>query len=188
MALADRANQYIDAHKPWVLAKQAGQEQAVQDVCSTGLNLFRVLITWLQPILPVMAQRVEAFLDIPALRWDSVEAPLTDHTIKPFTPLLTRVEQEKIDAMLEDSKEHLANTAAPAAQRTAGNRPDRGHHPVRRLREARPARRAYREGRAGRGRRQAAAADTRSGRRNNATYSRASSPPTAPRNWKAGSP
>ena len=115
MALADKANQYIDTHKPWVLAKEAGQEQAVQDVCSTGLNLFRVLITWLQPILPVMAQRVEAFLDIPALRWDSVEAPLTDHTIKPFTPLLTRVEQEKIDAMLEDSKEHLANAATPAA-------------------------------------------------------------------------
>jgi methionyl-tRNA synthetase len=115
MALADRANQYIDTHKPWVLAKQAGQEQAVQDVCSTGLNLFRVLMTYLQPILPVMAQRVEAFLAIPALRWDSMAAPLTGHTINPFTPLMTRVEQEKIEAMLEDSREHLAGgTAAPA--------------------------------------------------------------------------
>jgi len=115
MALADRANQYIDSHKPWELAKQAGQEQAVQDVCSTGLNLFRVLMTWLQPILPVMAQRVETFLAIPAMSWDAIETPLTGHTIKPFTPLMTRVEQEKIDAMLEDSKEHLAATAAPAA-------------------------------------------------------------------------
>ncbi len=114
MALADRANQYIDTHKPWVLAKEAGQEQAVQDVCSTGLNLFRVLMTYLQPILPVMAQRVETFLAIPIEHWDSIATPLTAHTIKPFTPLMTRVEQEKIDAMLEDSREHLAVTAAPA--------------------------------------------------------------------------
>jgi len=114
MALADKANQYIDTHKPWVLAKQAGQEQVVQDVCSTGLNLFRVLLTYLQPILPVMALRVEAFLAIPSMRWDSIAVPLTGHTIKPFTPLMTRVEQEKIDAMLEDSREHLAGgTAAP---------------------------------------------------------------------------
>ncbi|MEZ5541634.1 MAG: methionine--tRNA ligase [Pseudomonadota bacterium] len=113
MALADRANQYIDSHKPWVLAKQAGQEQAVQAVCSTGLNLFRVLMTYLQPILPVMAQHVEAFLDIPPLRWDDVATPLTGHTIRPFTPLLTRVEQEKINAMLEDSKQHLP-PAGPA--------------------------------------------------------------------------
>jgi len=116
MALADRANQYIDTHKPWVLAREAGREQAVQDVCSTGLNLFRVLLTFLQPILPVMAQRVEAFLAVPAMRWDSISTPLTAHTIKPFTPLMTRVEQERIDAMLEDSREHLAGgTAAPPA-------------------------------------------------------------------------
>ncbi len=115
MALADRANQYIDTHKPWVLAKQAGRERDVQDVCSTGLNLFRVLMTYLQPILPLMAQQVESFLAIPPMRWDGIEAPLTGHTIKPFTPLLTRVEQEKIDAMLKDSQEHLASSAAPAA-------------------------------------------------------------------------
>jgi methionyl-tRNA synthetase len=117
MALADKANQYIDTHKPWVLAKQAGQDQAVQEVCSVGLNLFRILITYLQPILPAMAAQAESFLKLPALTWVSIETPLINHTIDHFTPLMTRVEQEKIDAMLEDSKENLAATAAtgPAA-------------------------------------------------------------------------
>jgi methionyl-tRNA synthetase len=117
MALADRANQYIDANKPWVLAKEAGREQEVQDVCSVGLNLFRVLATWLQPVLPAMAAEVEDFLNLPAMRWDAIEAPLTDHRINKFKPLMTRVEQDKVNAMLEDSKESLAASppAAPAA-------------------------------------------------------------------------
>jgi len=116
MALADRANQYIDTHKPWVLAKEAGREQDVQAVCSTGLNLFRVLLTYLQPILPVMATEAERFLNIPALQWSSIGEPLTNHRINKFKPLMTRVEQEKIDAMLEDSKEHLeAADASPSA-------------------------------------------------------------------------
>jgi methionyl-tRNA synthetase len=116
MALADKANQYIDANKPWVLAKQEGEEQTVQDVCSVGLNLFRVLITYLQPVLPAMATEVESFLNIPALRWDAIATPLTDHTINTFKPLMTRVEQEKVDAMLEDSKDTLGSAAtAPAA-------------------------------------------------------------------------
>ncbi len=120
MALADKANQYIDTNKPWVLAKQPGQEPAVQDVCSVGLNLFRVLITYLQPILPIIAARVETFLKLPALTWIGVETPLTNHIIDTFTPLLTRVEQEKIDAMLKDSKDHLASasTVTPAASGT----------------------------------------------------------------------
>ena len=115
MALADRANQYIDTNKPWVLAKEAGREQDVQAVCSTGLNLFRILITYLQPILPVMAAEAERFLNIPALQWSSIGEPLTNHRINKFIPLMTRVEQEKIDAMLEDSKEHLEQAPAPAA-------------------------------------------------------------------------
>ncbi len=110
MALADRANQYIDANKPWVLAKQAGQEQTVQEVCSVGLNLFRVLATYLAPVLPAMAREVESFLNVPVMSWDDVATPLTAHTINPFKPLLTRVEQEKVDAMLEDSKHSLGNT------------------------------------------------------------------------------
>ena len=114
MALADRANQYIDANKPWVLAKQEGQEQTVQAVCSVGLNLFRVLMTYLQPVLPVMASAVETFLNIPPMTWNAIETPLTGHTIKQFKPLMTRVEEEKIDAMLDDSKDSLGSNAAPA--------------------------------------------------------------------------
>ena len=113
MALADRANQYIDEQKPWVLAKQAGEEQAVQAICSIGLNLFRVLVTYLTPVLPAMARQVEAFLAIPPLTWDAVSTPLAGHAIKPFIPLITRVEQEKVDAMLEDSK-HSLGTSEPA--------------------------------------------------------------------------
>jgi len=123
MALADRANQYIDANKPWVLAKQEGQEQAVQDVCSVGINLFRVLITWLQPVLPAMAQAAEDFLNIGPLRWDAVNTPLSGHTINPFRPLLTRVEQEKIDAMLNDSKESLGKRKAVETDAAAASAP-----------------------------------------------------------------
>jgi methionyl-tRNA synthetase len=115
MALADRANQYIDANKPWVLAKEEGKEQEVQDACSVGLNLFRVLITYLQPVLPAMANEVESFLNIPTLSWEAIESPLTGHSINKFKPLMTRVEQEKIDAMLEDSKDSLGTATVAAA-------------------------------------------------------------------------
>jgi methionyl-tRNA synthetase len=115
MALADRANQYIDAHKPWVLAKQEGREREVQDVCSVGLNLFRTLMIWLQPVLPAMAAEAQAFLNMPSMRWDDIQTPLSGHRIKAFKPLMTRVEQEKIDAMLEDAKENLGTGGEPAA-------------------------------------------------------------------------
>ena len=112
MALADRANQYIDANKPWVLAKQEGEEQTVQAVCSVGLNLFRVLMTYLQPVLPAMAAEVETFLNIPAMNWNAVATPLNGHRINKFKPLMTRVEEEKINAMLDDSKDTLGEPAA----------------------------------------------------------------------------
>ena len=120
MALADRANQYIDQHKPWVLIKETGREAEVQAVCSTGLNLFRVLVAYLKPVLPKLAEAAEDFLNIAPLRWDDVAEPLTDHVIDPFKPLLTRIEKDKIDAMLEDAQEHL-EPAAPA--RPAGAQP-----------------------------------------------------------------
>ena len=111
MALADRANQYIDANKPWELAKQEGQEHEVQAVCSVGMNLFRVLATWLQPVLPAMADDVEALLNIPPMSWEAVAMPLTAHKINKFTPLMTRVEQDKVGAMLRDSQGHLGDAA-----------------------------------------------------------------------------
>ena len=115
MALADRANQYIDANKPWVLAKQEDREREVQDVCSVGLNLFRALMIWLQPVLPAMAAEAQAFLNVPTMHWDNIHTPLSNHRIKAFKPLMTRVEQEKIDAMLEDAKENLGTSGEPAA-------------------------------------------------------------------------
>ena len=103
IALADRANQYIDDKKPWVLAKEEGREQEVQDVCSTGINLFRVLITYLKPVLPEMAARAEQFLQID-VDWHSLKSPLTDHQLDVFKPLLQRVDPEHVDAMVSASK------------------------------------------------------------------------------------
>ena len=103
MALADLANQYIDENKPWVLAKEAGREQEVQDVCSMGLNLFRILIIYLKPVLPAMAASAEAFLNIPPLFWQDVNQTLTSHRINRFKPLMTRIESSAIDAILAES-------------------------------------------------------------------------------------
>ncbi|NOX76981.1 MAG: methionine--tRNA ligase subunit beta, partial [Gammaproteobacteria bacterium] len=123
MALADLANQYIDEQKPWVLAKDettAGQAQAVY---SMGVNLFRVLMTYLKPVLPVMAEKAEAFLNIDALHWNSCAEPLTNHSIKKFKPLMTRVEQDKIDAVLADAQKTLAAelAAKPATKQETHN-------------------------------------------------------------------
>ncbi|MEA3413048.1 MAG: methionine--tRNA ligase [Pseudomonadota bacterium] len=107
MALADRANQYIDEAQPWVLAKDDTRMSEVQDICTVGLNLFRVLMTWLKPVLPGLAERSEAFLGIAPLTWESPAPPLTGHRINRFKPLMTRVEEEEIDAMTKDSQEHL---------------------------------------------------------------------------------
>lgn len=96
MFLADRTNQYIDDQKPWVLAKQEGQEQKVQSVCSLGLNLFRTIMIYLKPILPKTANNVEEFLNIPPLDWAAAKAPLLDHKINAFKPLMQRIEKEKI--------------------------------------------------------------------------------------------
>jgi len=119
MALADKANQYIDERKPWVLAKEDCKEAEVQAVCSMGINLFRVLIAYLKPVLPRTAEQAEAFLKIDALQWTDIEKPLLGHTIEPFKPLMTRVEQDKIDAIIEESKENMTATATPV--KTAEN-------------------------------------------------------------------
>ncbi|MDX5333225.1 MAG: methionine--tRNA ligase [Gammaproteobacteria bacterium] len=117
MALADTANQYIDEKKPWVLAKQEGREAEVQAVCTMGLNLFRVLIAFLKPVVPKLAADSEAFLGTGELAWNSIDEPLTGVKIKPFKALMTRIEKDTIDAMLDESKETLAAAqgTAPAA-------------------------------------------------------------------------
>ena len=115
MALADVANQYIDEQKPWVLAKQKGAEQQVQEICSVGLNLFRVLMTYLKPVLPAMAEQVRSFLNLNSLNWDDIAEPLRDHHIEPFKPLMTRVEPASVEAMVLASKEHLEETGQAAS-------------------------------------------------------------------------
>ncbi|MEN8175172.1 MAG: methionine--tRNA ligase [Pseudomonadota bacterium] len=107
MALADRANQWIDEKRPWVVAKEDGKDRELHDICSMGINLFRVLIGYLRPILPGTVEKSEAFLQVPPLTWDTLAEPLTGHEIAKFKPLMTRVESNDIEAMLEHSKEDL---------------------------------------------------------------------------------
>lgn len=104
IALADRSNQYIDEKKPWVLAKEEGREQEVQDACSVGINCFRVLMTYLKPVLPVMAEKSEAFLGL-SLDWTELTAPLEGHTINKFSPLIQRIDPDAVAAMVEASKQ-----------------------------------------------------------------------------------
>ncbi len=112
MALADAANEYIATQEPWKLAKQEGAEAQTLAVCSLGINMFRALLTYLKPVLPALTLDAEAFLG-ETLSWTD---PLSFRAgkINEFKPLLTRVEKDKVDAMIDASKEALA-TAAPKA-------------------------------------------------------------------------
>ncbi len=100
MALADRANRYIDDQAPWVVAKQPDREADLQAICTQGLNLFRLLIGWLRPVLPGTAQAAEDFLQIPPLTWADLSTPLLAHQLKPFKPLMQRIDRAQIEAML----------------------------------------------------------------------------------------
>ncbi|MCX4193170.1 methionine--tRNA ligase [Methylophaga sp. OBS1] len=118
MALADRANVYIDEMKPWVLAKEEGKEDEVQAICSMGINLFRVLVAYLKPVLPRTAEQAETFLNIDPLQWSDVATPLVGHTINKFKPLMTRIEQDKLDAILAASRESMASEQKADAKET----------------------------------------------------------------------
>ena len=104
MKLADKANQYIDDKKPWQLVKEEGKEQEVHEITSLAINLFRILMTYLKPVLPEMAKQSEVFLNIDSLNWGDVKSPLTSHQINKFKPLMTRIEDDQIEAMIESSK------------------------------------------------------------------------------------
>ncbi|MCU7851092.1 MAG: methionine--tRNA ligase [Candidatus Thiodiazotropha sp. (ex Monitilora ramsayi)] len=123
MALADRANQYIDEKKPWIVAKEDGKDAELQAICSNGLNLFRLLIGYLRPILPGTAEAAEAFLQIESLSWSELATPLTGHTIGKFKPLMTRVDPKQIEAMLEHSKEDLAAQAPATVVKPSADSP-----------------------------------------------------------------
>lgn len=118
MALSDEANRYIDEHKPWVLAKQAGADAQLHAVCTQGLNLFRVLAAALKPVLPRVSAQAEAFLDAPLALWRELDMPLLARGIQPYAPLFTRIDPKQIDAMTEASKEDL-KPSGPAAEAAA---------------------------------------------------------------------
>jgi methionyl-tRNA synthetase len=116
MHLADLANQYVDAKKPWGLAKNPDKTAELHSVCSTALTLFRDLILYLSPILPATAERVEKFLNIPKLNWKDAWKHLpAGHAINAYAHLVTRIEQSAINAMVQTSKQ----SDAPAKANTS---------------------------------------------------------------------
>ena len=105
MSLADTANRYIDAKKPWVMIKNEAQLDDVQAVCTQGLNMFRSLMVYLTPVIPVVADGARAFLGEESWNWESASSPLLGAKINKFTPLLTRVEKQQVDNMVDQSKD-----------------------------------------------------------------------------------
>ena len=118
MTLADRANEYIQAKAPWAMSKEEGREQEVLDVCSVAVNLFRQLMTYLSPVLPELADKTAAFLNLETLGWEDRRSILTGHAINKFKPMLARAEMDKVTAILEETKTELEkeNGGAPAAK------------------------------------------------------------------------
>jgi methionyl-tRNA synthetase len=117
MELADLANQYIDEKAPWVIAKVEDKDAELQQICSNGINMFRQLLTYLAPVLPLMVEKTEAFLNV-KLTWAARTELLLDHNINKFKPMMTRVDLKKIDVMVEASKE------AAAAEMQLGKKPE----------------------------------------------------------------
>ena len=106
MTLADRANEYIAVKEPWQLAKDPSKAQEVHDVCSMGIHMFRALMVYLTPVVPELSKQAQAFMN-DEFSWDSASQVLTGHQINKFKALLQRVPMEKIEAMIEDSKEAI---------------------------------------------------------------------------------
>lgn len=115
-ALADRANQYIDEQQPWVLAKTNKQDPAIQYVCSVGINCFRYLMILLKPVLPDLAHKAEAFLQVDPLTWTDMNKTLENHTIAKFKSLATRIEPEQIEKIVEASTLTLESPGTPLPQ------------------------------------------------------------------------
>jgi len=107
MALADKANQYINDKEPWVIAKTDKQSQELQAICSSGINAFRLLMCYLKPVLPKMAADAEQFLAIEPLLWDHADSLLVGHKINKFKPLMTRVESDKVQAMVDATQKEF---------------------------------------------------------------------------------
>ncbi|TDR82804.1 methionine--tRNA ligase [Paludibacterium purpuratum] len=116
MALADQVNGYVDANKPWELAKQEGSDARLHEVCTVLINAFRLLSIYLKPVLPRLAEGVEAFLQIAPLAWEDAGQLLLDHQIQPYQHLMTRVEQAQVDALIVANKQTIEAAKPAAAQ------------------------------------------------------------------------
>lgn len=121
MALTDKANKYVDEKAPWVIAKDENRTAELQQVCSMGIELFRVLIGYLKPVLPNLAARAEAFLNT-QMTWENVASPLLDHQIAPFKPLFSRLDMKKIEEMIEASKIENAKANQTAGKSAVENK------------------------------------------------------------------
>lgn len=116
MALADAVNEYVDANKPWELAKQEGQDERLHEVCSELINAFTILTAYLAPVLPQTAANAARFLNLDAITWANTRATLGEHTINKYEHLMQRVEQKQVDDLIEANKQSIAAAAAPAAE------------------------------------------------------------------------
>ncbi len=119
MQCADKANEYIDEKKPWALAKIEGSEQEVQDVCSVAVNIFRQLMVYLAPVLPELTNNAKEFLNIDDLSFASRNQWLLGHKINKFKPLMQRIEEKDVAAMVEASKASLGASVIPDTKQAA---------------------------------------------------------------------
>ena len=116
MALADIVNEYVDANKPWELAKQEGQDKRLHEVCSELINAFTMLTAYLAPVLPKVAENAAKFLNLEAITWANTRETLGVHTINKYEHLMQRVEQKQVDDLIEANKQSIQTTPAPAAE------------------------------------------------------------------------
>ena len=116
MALADIVNEYVDANKPWELAKQEGQDERLHEVCSELINAFTMLTAYLAPVLPKVAENAAKFLNLEAITWANTRETLGEHAINKYEHLMQRVEQKQVDDLIEANKQSIQTTAAPAAE------------------------------------------------------------------------
>ncbi|HGO7378553.1 TPA: methionine--tRNA ligase [Neisseria meningitidis] len=116
MALADIINEYVDANKPWELAKQEGQDARLHEVCSELINAFTMLTAYLAPVLPKVAENAAKFLNLETITWANTRETLGEHAINKYEHLMQRVEQKQVDDLIEANKQSIAAAAAPAAE------------------------------------------------------------------------
>ena len=116
MALADAVNEYVDANKPWELAKQEGQDERLHEVCSELINAFTMLTAYLAPVLPQTAANAARFLNLDAITWANTRETLGEHAINKYEHLMQRVEQKQVDDLIEANKQSIQTAPAPAAE------------------------------------------------------------------------